>query len=343
MRALLCVPFIALGAAGRTELVVRSLRGEHPAAPQPRVEAPSAWGQGLLDPLWGTSGAPQSWGDLPGWFLRRDLPIVAASAPLQSGALGKARADAQAAAPAVVRALRALPLWILIVLVLTLGSIVAFICFLIRFIHDGYEVHWMAGLPAQTDFARLSDGDFIKVVGHVVATPGNTLLAPLSQTPCVAYSVDVMRRGPRPKAYTKLSQVKSFCVQDEQGRLLSIQGHEAVLYNLSASRDWTFSPAVAPKEFQPFVPREHRGTPDEPSATPLRFREAVLEVGAKVCCVGTASTLPTPHAPVSLRPAYATLMFRDAQIPWNKLSGLSTADWGKVAASVLVTSYRLGR
>ena len=93
---------------------------------------------------------------------------------------------------------------------------------------------------------------------------------------------------------------------------------------------------------------------------------------AEVCCVGTASTRPTAHAPVSLRPAYATITFRDAQIPWAKLSGLSTADWGKVpnelpgrvlricgpecdvehsqaiasaevAASVLVTSYRLGR
>jgi len=232
-------------------------------------------------------------------------------------------------------------LWVTGLLSIAIVAILLFIGVLIRFIHDGYEVHWMAGLPAKLDWKQLSDGDFVKVVGHVVALPGRELVAPLSRTQCVAYSVAASSRGDHKPANKSVMQVKSFCVQDDQGRLMLVQGHETVLYNLTTAKEWTYSAATAPKEFQAFAPKDHSGSEGAPVL--LRYREEVLEVGAKVCCVGAVSTQPTSLAPVSLRPAYATLMFRDAQIPWEKLSSLSTADWGKVAASVLVTSYRLGR
>jgi hypothetical protein len=231
-------------------------------------------------------------------------------------------------------------LWVTAFLVIAIAAILLFLCMLIRFIQDGYEVHWMAGLPARTDWQHLSNGDFVKVVGHVVALPGREVVSPLSRTPCVAYSISAGRCDSSKAGKKSVMQVKSFCVQDDQGRVMLVQGHEAVLYNLTTAKEWNYLAGAVPKEFHSFSPKiDH----DAGGLALVRFREEVLEVGAKVCCVGAVSTLPNPHAPVSLRPAYATLMFRDAQIPWSKLEGLSTSDWGKVASSVLVTSYRLGR
>jgi hypothetical protein len=231
-------------------------------------------------------------------------------------------------------------LWVTAFLVIAIVAIVLFLCMLVRFIQDGYEVHWMAGLPARTDWQHLSNGDFVKVVGHVVALPAREVVSPLTRTPCVAYSVSAGRCDSSKSGKKSVMQVKSFCVQDDQGRMILIQGHEAVLYNLTTAKEWNYLAGSVPKEFHSFSPKVDH---DAGEFTLLRFREEVLEVGAKVCCVGAVSTLPNPHAPISLRPAYATLMFRDAQIPWSKLEGLSTSDWGKVASSVLVTSYRLGR
>jgi hypothetical protein len=231
-------------------------------------------------------------------------------------------------------------LWVTAFLVIAIAAILLFLCMLIRFIQDGYEVHWMAGLPARTDWQHLSNGDFVKVVGHVVALPGREVVSPLSRTPCVAYSISAGRCDSSKAGKKSIMQVKSFCVQDDQGRVMLVQGHEAVLYNLTTAKEWNYLAGSVPKEFHSFTPKIDHDTSE---FALLRFREEVLEVGAKVCCVGAVSTLPNPHAPVSLRPAYATLMFRDAQIPWSKLEGLSTSDWGKVASSVLVTSYRLGR
>jgi len=239
----------------------------------------------------------------------------------------------------IYTAVTVLPALMTATLLVTIVTIVLFIFVLIRYIIDGSEVHWMAGLPSRTDFKLLSDGDFVKVVGHVVAVPGQTLPAPLSRTPCVAYSVSTDERTDTQtkKAPTKTSKVKSFCIQDEHGRLLLIHEHEALIYSLTSVREWTHSAAALPKEFAAFAPKKV----DDKKLT--RYREEVLEVGAKVCCVGAVSTRCNAHAQASLRPAYATLMFRDAQIPWKQMSQLSTEDWGKVASSVLVTSYRLLR
>jgi len=337
MWALLYIPLaLALGAEGAAPS--GALRGARPLV-RARESEPVLPAQ---------AAQPEPWQGIPGWFTQLDpdpepvpaLRTAAAAKPPKELTTGRRSAWSVAC-----HALSATPWWLLTMVAAALASIIFFIFLLLRFIQDGYQVHWMAGLPAQTDFQRLGEGDFIKVVGHVVPLPGaQALAAPLSRTPCVAYGVSVHGRGPRAKTYTRISQVKSFCVQDEQGRLLLVHGHEAILYDLTSKREWSHAAVSAPKEFQPFVPKEHRAEESRAaSATPLRYHETVLEVGAKVCCVGTASTRPTAHAPVSLRPAYATITFRDAQIPWAKLSGLSTADWGKVAASVLVTSYRLGR
>jgi hypothetical protein len=240
----------------------------------------------------------------------------------------------------VFGAFDSMSLWVTAFLVIAIAAILLFLCMLIRFIQDGYEVHWMAGLPARTDWQHLSNGDFVKVVGHVVALPGREVVSPISRTPCVAYSISAGRCDSSKPGKKSVMQVKSFCVQDDQGRVMLIQGHEAVLYNLTTAKEWNYLTGAVPKEFHGFMPKiDH----DAGGLALLRFREEVLEVGAKVCCVGAVSTLPNPHAAISLRPAYATLMFRDAQIPWSKLEGLSTSDWGKVASSVLVTSYRLGR
>jgi hypothetical protein len=240
-------------------------------------------------------------------------------------------------AEGVVFAHSSMSLWVTGLLSIAIVAILLFIGVLIRFIQDGYEVHWMAGLPAKLDWKQLSDGDFVKVVGHVVALPGRELVAPLSRTPCVAYSVAASSRGDHKPANKSVMQVKSFCVQDDQGRLMLVQGHETVLYNLTTAKEWTYSSATAPKEFQAFSPKDHSGS----AGSLLRYREEVLEVGAKVCCVGAVSTQPTSLAPVSLRPAYATLMFRDAQIPWEKLSSLSTADWGKARTDAVFDRRRL--
>jgi len=332
MWALLCIPLaLALGAEGAAPAAA-ALRGAHPLVRAREEQLPPA-----------QAAQPEPWQGIPGWFQQLDPDPEPGSPALSVPAPAKPQPPRWWSA--MCHALSATPWWLLTMVGLALASIIFFIFLLLRFIQDGYQVHWMAGLPAQTDFQRLGEGDFIKVVGHVVPLPGaQALAAPLSRTPCVAYGVSVHGRGPRAKTYTRISQVKSFCVQDEQGRLLQVHGHEAILYDLTSKREWSHAAVSAPKEFQPFVPKEHRAEESRAaSVTPLRYHETVLEVGAKVCCVGTASTRPTAHAPVSLRPAYATITFRDAQIPWAKLSGLSTADWGKVAASVLVTSYRLGR
>merc|ERR1719453_589346 len=116
------------------------------------------------------------------------------------------------------------------------------------------------------------------------------------------------------------------------------------MYNLSMVKEWTYSTAPAPKEFLALLPKKG----DAAGALPmmrLRFREEILEVGAKVSCVGAVSTqrasLPTDAVCLSsvgsLRPAYATLMFRDERIPWAKMTELGTDDWAKLAASVLVS------
>lgn len=215
----------------------------------------------------------------------------------------------------------------------------------------GLEQHWSAQLTSRTDWSKLSDGDFVKVVGHVSAiSKPQEVISPLAGTKCVAYSVSVAYdKGGQWVSYTSTARVTSFTVLDENSQALLISETESYMYNLSTVKEWTYSTATAPKEFLALL--QKKGEAGALPAMRLRFREEVLEVGAKVSCVGAVSTqrntLPLESVCVSsvgsLRPAYATLMFRDERIPWAKMTELGTDDWAKLAASVLVSGYRPGR
>lgn len=218
---------------------------------------------------------------------------------------------------------------------------------LFRYLVTGVELHWSAQLTSQTNWSKLSDGDFVKVVGHVAAiNKAQELVSPLAGTRCVAYSISVAYdKGGAWMPYQSNSRATSFTVIDECGSALLISEKECYMYNLSTVKEWTYSSATAPKEFTALL-KNKEGAPGR-----LRFREEVLEVGAKVYCVGAVSTQRAsfPNESVclasvgSLRPAYATLMFRDERIPWAKMTDLGTDDWAKLAASVLVSGYRPGR
>lgn len=216
-------------------------------------------------------------------------------------------------------------------------GIVAVLAILLRYLSSGLGAvnHWSAQLTARTNWTKLKDGAFVKVVG-TAAAPDKFLRSPLGGHACAAYRISIAYDDDA--AWVPLSTAEdrtAFHILDDEGRALRIAEHDFHMYELPF-QEWTFPLGAAPPEFA-------RLCASAPAAG-LRFREEVLALGTKVSCVGAVSRLQLDSAGIdsagALRPAYAVLMFRDDRIPWAKMTDLAQGDWTQLAARVLVSADR---
>ena len=90
----------------------------------------------------------------------------------------------------------------------------------------------------------------------------------------------------------------------------------------------------APKEFQPFVPKEHRAEESRAaSVTPLRYHETVLEVGAKVRGLH-GSVHPQPRIGTMycvLRSVYYIRVFSELGGSLQKCNCVYSISWDQTA------------
>lgn len=154
-----------------------------------------------------------------------------------------------------------------------------------------------------------SPGVAVRVSGRIIARPEATLRAPITRRKCVLFSTSAAERRldgvvAPPAAFH--SMASNFMVELDQGLKLHVHGQDVALFDMAAGRhDEQVVLRDAPDAHQDFV-RANRAPFSGgglANSAVLEFQECLLEVGAKVTCVGEVRRSETGE--LGLWPAYS--------------------------------------